>query len=52
MKAKYDEIEVTVTKEFKDALISVLKAECKMMTKSDSDGAETWYWGRATINDL
>lgn len=52
MKAKYDEGSVTITPDFRAALIAVMRAECKMMIKHDRDSSEMWYWGRCTIHDL
>lgn len=52
MKAKFDEIQITLTPAYKKALIDLMKAECEMMSKNDIGGKELWYWGRCTINDL
>ena len=52
MKARFDETQITLTSEYKKALIVLMKAECKMMAKNDIDDNKYWYWGRCTIENL
>ncbi len=49
-KARYGEIAITLSPDYKKAIIDLMKAECAMMGKID--GADVWYWGRCTISNL
>lgn len=52
MKAKYDDITVTVTSAFVAALRDLMRAEVEMMRRSDRRNKECWTWGKCTIGDL
>lgn len=52
MKAKYDDITVTVSRAFIAALRDLMQAEMNMMRRAEPRNAECWTWGKCTIRDL
>ena len=52
MKAKYDDITVTVSRAFIAALRDLMQAEMNMMRRAEPRNAECWTWGKCTIGDL
>jgi hypothetical protein len=52
MKAKYDDITVTVSRAFIAALRDLMQAKMNMMRRAEPRNAECWTWGKCTIRDL
>lgn len=50
MKVRHDEELIELTAAYEEALINLLREECKM--HRDIEGPECWTWGRAYISDL
>ena len=52
MKARYDDIEITLEPRYKEALIELGESFIEMMRNQDSEYSDCWTWCEITITDL